>query len=159
MALGTPSFAGCGLYLDFGNPLATADPAAQGAVVIVRVFNCSGQTQRDRYIGYPTAETRVTGTAEGLVSGRRVSVPLKIRKLSSPGQSAVHWEPPKEGVWLLNFRIIDPGGYYIDGILQTVVGALVPLQRGAIERRTTLVQAPASQDEIDAALRSMASKD
>jgi len=44
-------FAGCGLFLDLGNPAAVSDPAARGSYVIVRLFNCLGAS--DEGAGVP----------------------------------------------------------------------------------------------------------
>jgi len=47
----------------------------------------------------------VSGTAEGIVNGERVSMPLRIVKLVDSGLSAVWWSQPRDGVSMLNFRI------------------------------------------------------
>jgi len=43
----------------------------------------------------------LTGTAEGLVNGRRQSAKLNIQRLSRPGVYAVRWQKPAEGSWVL----------------------------------------------------------
>ena len=43
----------------------------------------------------------VTGTAEGIVNGRRQSMPLDIRRLSQAGIYAVRWQKPAQGTWML----------------------------------------------------------
>jgi hypothetical protein len=152
MTLSGPLFAGCGLFLDVGNPQAASDPAAHDAFVTVRIFNCLGATREGNGIPYPRESTTVTATAEGLLDGRRVSIPLRILKLKIPGLSAVFWKQPTEGTWLLNFRIAGVGPYSI-GNLQTVTGALVAVRPNGVERRTQLVHMPATALEIDEALQ------
>ena len=43
----------------------------------------------------------LTGTAEGIVNGRRQTMPLDIRRLSQPGIYAVRWQKPAQGNWML----------------------------------------------------------
>ena len=89
--LALPLFGG-GFWLEFGNPKASTDPKAKDAVLLVRPLGCHNPTR-----------AAVTGTAEGVVNGRRQSVPLHIVALSSPGVYAVKREWPVEGSWVLAF--------------------------------------------------------
>lgn len=43
----------------------------------------------------------VTGTAEGIVNGKRQSMKLDIRPGSQPGMYAVRWQRPAVGRWVL----------------------------------------------------------
>jgi len=43
----------------------------------------------------------VTGTAEGVVDGKRQSMALEVRPSSQPGAYAVHWKRPAVGRWVL----------------------------------------------------------
>ena len=157
MVLSVPLFAGCGLFVDLGNPSAANDPAAQGAFVTVRVVNCFGEIRESARAPFPSKFTTVSATAEGLVNGHRVSAPFRLEKLTTPGLSVLRWDKPNEGVWLLYFRVADAGPYYIGGFPQTVTSALVPVRRGAAEIGTQPVRTPARPDEIDAALRELSS--
>src|SRR3989442_998409 len=99
IVVSAPLFGGCGLFLDLGNPSAASDPVAHGAFVTVRLFNCFGASREGSEAPYPRETALVSGTAEGIVNGYRVSTPLRIVKLGSAGLSAVWWEQPREGVW------------------------------------------------------------
>lgn len=43
----------------------------------------------------------VTGTAEGIVNGKRQTMPLDIRPGSQPGMYVVRWQRPAVGRWVL----------------------------------------------------------
>jgi hypothetical protein len=151
LELTMPLFAGCGLFVDSGNPRALTDPVLQNAFVTVRLFNCLGASRDGNGIPYPREDSMVRVAAEGQVYGRRVSIPLRVVKLSKPGMSAVYWELPAEGVWLLNVQIANAGPYYI-GTFQPVVAVLVPVSPAGIDRRPQLVRAPPTIQEITEAL-------
>jgi hypothetical protein len=65
------------------------------------------RTSRDAFLTVRTyhhgdlrAKT-VTGTAEGIVNGKRQSMKLDIRPGSQPGMYAVRWQRPAVGRWVL----------------------------------------------------------
>src|SRR6185436_20984789 len=65
------------------------------------------RTSRDAFLTVRTyhhgdllAKT-VTGTAEGVVNGKRQSMKLDIRPGSQPGMYVVRWERPAAGRWVL----------------------------------------------------------
>jgi hypothetical protein len=77
-------------WISVEHPSNPHHPATRGATFLVRAYHHS------------TALTvPVTGTAEGLVRGERLTVPLDIRVTAEPGVYAVHSETPKEGTWIL----------------------------------------------------------
>jgi hypothetical protein len=57
-------------------------------------------TVRTYHHGEIVAKT-VTGTAEGVVNGKRTSMKLDIRAGSQPGTYAVRWQRPAVGRWVL----------------------------------------------------------
>jgi hypothetical protein len=57
-------------------------------------------TVRTYHHGELMAKT-VTGTAEGVVNGKRQSVPLDIRAGSQAGMYVVRWQKPAIGRWVL----------------------------------------------------------
>lgn len=71
-------------------PVNPHDPATRGAFTTVRTYH------HGELVGY-----ELTGTAEGLVNGRRQSTKLNIQRLSRPGVYAVRWQKPAEGSWVL----------------------------------------------------------
>ncbi|MGH7489434.1 MAG: hypothetical protein ACRENK_06580 [Gemmatimonadaceae bacterium] len=66
------------------------DPASRDAFLTVRTY----------HHGQVVAKT-VTGTAEGVVNGKRTSMKLDIRPMSQPGAYAVRWQRPAIGRWVL----------------------------------------------------------
>ena len=81
-----------GFWLETGNPQASPEARAANAVLVIRAIGC-----------HNPAEADVTGTAIGIVDGKRVSKPLKLVKLSTPGAYAVARQWPAEGPWALQF--------------------------------------------------------
>lgn len=92
---GAPVFGG-GAWLSFSDPAIAADPLAAGALTTFQL----GLWQRGK-----TEFTKLTVTAEGLVDGKRVSIPLTVEKLSAQAARAVFWKPPSEGTWALALEI------------------------------------------------------
>ena len=128
-----PLFGGCGLYLDLGNPAAVTDPAVHGALATVRLFNCLGASSEGDGIPFPRSGYKMVVTAEGMVKGHRLSIPVKVRDLPSTGMRAVYWDLPKKGVWLLNFQITNAGPYFI-GTVTDRLGTLVSVSPAGINR-------------------------
>jgi hypothetical protein len=150
-----PLFGGCGLFLDLGNPSAASDPAAHGAFVTVRLFNCFGQSRATSDIPFPRESATIAATAEGLVDGRRVSIPLRVTGLSVAGLSAVWWDPPNKGVWALRVSVTGAGPYFIGGIEPPVLGALVAIGPNGPDRRPRLLGLPPRPDQVDTMLADM----
>src|SRR5580704_2703611 len=86
-ALATPLFAGA-LALEAGDPNANPEAQAKKAVVMARITAC-----------HSPEKTVVTATAEGIVNGKRQTIPLKVIRLSEPGAFAVAQTWPREGTW------------------------------------------------------------
>ena len=73
------------------------DPSqATGAPTTIRLARLDGKT-------LDTIE--IAGTAEGLLDGRRVSLPLVIEKLDTPGVRAIRWERPNTGQCVLALSV------------------------------------------------------
>ncbi len=66
------------------------DPATRDALLTVRTYH------HGDLMSY-----QLTGTAEGIVNGRRQSMPLDIRRLPTAGIYAVRWQKPAQGNWML----------------------------------------------------------
>jgi hypothetical protein len=66
------------------------DPATRDALLTVRTYH------HGELMAY-----QLTGMAEGIVNGRRQSMPLDIRRLTQSGVYAVRWQKPAEGNWML----------------------------------------------------------
>jgi hypothetical protein len=89
IALALPLFAG-GFYLELGSPSASSDPKAKGAVVLARFTGC-----------HEPEKASLIATAEGMVAGKRQSIPLQAVALSTPGVYAITKQWPAEGKWVL----------------------------------------------------------
>lgn len=66
------------------------DPATRDALLTVRTYH------HGDLMSY-----QLTGTAEGIVNGRRQTMPLDIRRLPTAGVYAVRWQKPAQGSWML----------------------------------------------------------
>ena len=88
-AAAAPLFAG-GFYLDLGSPSASKDPKAHGAVMIARLSGC-----------HEAEKGALRATAEGIVNGKRHTIPLKTVALDAPGAYAITRQWPAEGKWVV----------------------------------------------------------
>lgn len=79
-----------GFWLEFGNPSASSDPQAKGAVLLVRPTGC----------GEP-AKAVMTATATGMVKGEQKSLTLQPTPLAQPGLYALKQTWPAEGTWVV----------------------------------------------------------
>jgi hypothetical protein len=141
--ISAPSFAG-GVFLSIGNPRAVSDPAAKGALATVRVLNDVGAIMQN---------VRIMGTAEGLVDGRRVTMPLKFERLSVPGLNGIWWEQPKHGVWVLNLVASPTEGcpLYSGGCAFTF--GVIPVRPDGVRPQ---VKPYSPYPEVDTTLRALA---
>jgi len=109
-ALAAPLFAGA-LTLEAGDPKANPEAQAKNAVVVARITAC-----------HSPEKTVVKATAEGLVGGKRETIPLNVMSLSTPGTYAVSRQWPREGVWTIRLVATNPD--YKD----YATGMVVPLK-------------------------------
>jgi hypothetical protein len=114
-------------------------------------------TVRTYHHGQIMAKT-VTGTAEGVVNGKRESMTLDIRPGSQPGMYVVLWQKPATGRWVLvinsgNQGIVDATAVVEISPTGAVANVSVPtrqLGNGWIGPR------PVAASEIDALLQGRA---
>jgi hypothetical protein len=78
----------------------------------------------------------VSGTAEGIVDGKRRTVRLQFQSTSRPGTYALRKQWPTEGAWVLNLAVTQGEGEY------NTAGALVTLDR---EGKVAKVDVPLRQ--------------
>ncbi len=116
-------------------------PHTFAGVVMVRTFH------------HGTAQPRpLTGTAEGLVDGRRRSVPLTFDRIEEPNVFGVTNTWGTEGVWVLNVSVT---GDHIGA------GAVVGLDRNGepafarFPRTAVGASRPATPREVEAMLRAL----
>lgn len=83
-------------WLSIESPPNPYNPETKGALLVVRVYH------HNEVAFYP-----VTGTAEGLVNGKRQSVTLSFTQTSTPGMYALKFERPSPGAWVLMIHVGD----------------------------------------------------
>jgi hypothetical protein len=144
LILASTAFAGPP-WLSIELPANPYDHQTRGSIAIVRTY----------HHGVPM-QLQVLGTAEGLIDGERVSLPLELIATSSTGVYALKGELPGRGVWVLVVR----GGAEGNGVTAIVevgpdgsVRAVDVPTRGDDPPIPRAITGP----EIDARLRSLAS--
>jgi len=128
---------GGGFALSVEQVSTSPEARAHHAVLLAHITSCAD----------PEKST-VTATAEGIVNGKRTTIPLKVVKLAEPGAFAVTREWPQEGDWVVRLVATHPAfGTFATGIVAPVSGGEVSPASAKIYRR-----APTS-DDVDTALK------
>jgi hypothetical protein len=146
VAASTPALAGPP-WISIEYPANPFDPTSRGAFLTVRTYH-----HRD------FQSTTVTGTAEGVVDGKRQSMPLDIRPGSQAGMYVVRWQRPAAGRWVLVINSGPVGTPYATAVVEIspsggVAGVTVPTKvigNGWISPRAV------GSSEIDALLQGRA---
>jgi len=102
------------------------DPQTRGALAVVHTYHHEHQGQ------FP-----VEGTAEGVVDGKRVSIPLRFTPVGDRGSWAVRGEIPEEGNWVLAI-------HGTDGVTEVEVSVLAALAEG--NREVSFVKVPRASE-------------
>ena len=126
-------------------PVNPHDPNTRGAFMTVRTYHHGEMT------GY-----EISGTAEGLVNGRRVSNKLDIRRLPQTGLYAVRWTKPADGSWALLVTTARDGSHMASVLVDVdargnVASVTVPAR--SVEGGKWLVPTTVAAAEVEAALR------
>jgi hypothetical protein len=131
-----PIFAGA-LTLQADDPTTNSEAVAKNAVVLAHTTACVSPEK-----------TVITAAAEGIVDGKRVTLPLKVIRLSQPGAFAVAREWPGGGAWVVKMIATNPD------YKNYSTSIVVPADSGAAGRARAKVfyHAP-SEDEIDSVLK------
>ena len=133
LAGGTPS-GGEIFKLEIGRPIAGGTQTKNKAVLVARPLCCDPAT------------VRITATAEGIVNGRRQSIPLEVDTLDMPGVHAIARQWP-DGQWVINLT-----GHCAER--STMTSAVVPLgPAGFVREEIRIFNRVATAAEVDAALR------
>lgn len=134
--LAAPLSAGA-LLLQVADPRTSIEAQAQHAVVMAQMTAC-----------HSPEKTLVSATAEGILAGKRTTLPLKVIKLSTPGMFAVRREWPSEGVWAV--RMVATNPEYKD----YATGVVVPVGKNSWRRAGAkqFFHAPTDED-VNSALR------
>ncbi|HSD66534.1 MAG TPA: hypothetical protein VLF95_07525 [Vicinamibacteria bacterium] len=95
-----------------GGQQVVAEAGGDGRSVVVRTYRC----------GTP-ASLSLVGTAEGVVGGKRRTIPLEIARAAEPGVFEVARQWPAEGRWALVFTVA--GGHAVSTLVTLEPGAAV----------------------------------
>jgi hypothetical protein len=98
VAITSPSLAGGPPSFGFEAPSAPAGNATSSPVLLVHAFSCQVPT-----------DAAVRASAEGIVNGKRTTIPLQLKSAGATGVYSVARQWPAEGSWVLVFNI-DRGG-------------------------------------------------
>jgi hypothetical protein len=132
-------------WLSIELPANPYDRLTRGAIALVRTYHHGGPIQ-----------LQVQGTAEGLVDGERVSLPLELVPVGATGLYALRVQLPERGTWVLVVR----GGAEEGGVTAIVdVGPDGTVRAVDVPTRGDDPPVPreVTGQEIDARLRSLAS--
>lgn len=97
----------------------------------------------------------LTGTAEGIVDGRRVSLPLELRATNQPGVFALTTPLPKGGTWIMAITVSESSTATATALVTVdprgrIVAVDVPSTR---TRDGWSVPSRVDADDVEAALR------
>ena len=126
-------------------PVNPHDPNTRGAFCTIRTYHHGDLMAYD-----------ITGTAEGLVNGKRQSVRLDIKRLPQPGMYAIRWQRPAQGEWALVISTAREGHFMASALIDVdsrgrVASVSVP--SNSIEGGRWLVPKQVASSELDALLR------
>ncbi|HYN80048.1 MAG TPA: hypothetical protein VES88_00985 [Gemmatimonadaceae bacterium] len=129
-------------------PVNPHDPATRDALLTVRTYHHGDLRSYE-----------LTGTAEGIVNGRRQTMPLDIRRLTQTGIYAVRWQKPAQGTWMLVITSKQAGSHAATALV-TIDSrggvASVSVPSGTIENGRWRVPRRVASAEIDAMLKANA---
>jgi hypothetical protein len=124
------------------------DPGTRGALLTVRTYHHGDLMSYE-----------VTGTAEGIVDGRRQTMPLDIRRLPQTGMYAVRWQKPAQGNWILVITSKQNGSHAATALVTIDSGggvASVSVPSDPIENGRWRVPRKVASAEVDAMLKANA---
>ena len=141
-ALATQAAAGTFFRLEVGPPAAagfdTKVKDVKKVVLAVRPLLCDDP-----------AGVTITGTAEGVVNGRRQSMALRLVSMPTAGVHAIPREWPDGGQWVLHLSGTCPSP-------KAAASTIVPVAGNSfIREKTQVLREPATPAQIEAALRAL----
>lgn len=124
------------------NPL---DPNTRGAFCTVRTYHHENLMLFD-----------ISGTAEGLVNGKRQSVRLDIRRTPTAGLYTVFWKKPAEGQWALVISTLRDGRHQATAMIDVDSHgriAQITVPADSRENGRWMVPRKVAASEVEALLR------
>ena len=125
-------------------PVNPHDPNTRGAFMTVRTYHHGNLNGYD-----------ISGTAEGLVNGKRQSAKLDIRRLPQDGMYVVRWQKPASGSWALLITTSREGTHMASALVDVDARgrvASVTVPSNPIENGRWQVPRRVAASEVDAAL-------
>jgi hypothetical protein len=131
-------------WLSIESPVNPWDPASRGVAFYVRTMLRDGVSNA----------SDVTGTAYGLVDGKRQTVPLEFNATSRPGVLSVRRSWPAEGAWVLRVSLLTTTALLTLDREGNVASVRIPTERtpGGVVPRVI------AQREIDSTLAELAKR-
>ena len=126
-------------------PVNPHDPNTRGAFMTVRTYHHGDLMSYE-----------ISGTAEGLVNGKRQSSRLDIRRLPQAGAYVVRWQKPAAGSWALVISTSREGSHMASALVDIDARgrvASVTVPSNPIEGGRWQVPRRIASAEIEAALR------
>jgi hypothetical protein len=126
-------------------PVNPHDPNTRGAFLTVRTYHHGDLLAFD-----------LSGTAEGLVDGKRQSMKLDIRRLPQAGIYAVRWQKPAKGKWALVISSSREGQHMATALVDVDASgrvAMVSVPSNPIEGGRWQAPRKVAASEIEALLR------
>jgi hypothetical protein len=135
--------AGTSFRLEIGPPVAAgANFTLKTAVLVVRALVCDD-----------LAAVRITGTAEGVLNGRRQALPLKLIPVNTSGVYAVQHDWPMDGQWVLHLSGTCPSP-------PARASTIIPMRKSTFIRdKVQVLREPATGKQIESALADLARKE
>jgi hypothetical protein len=128
-----------GFTLEIGKPSANPGAQAKNALLVVRGYACAAPEK-----------TTVSARAEGVVNGKRESIPLKLISLSGESTYAITRQWPAEGKWIITVVEANPR-------FPSQPSAIVKMNGNSVDWASiTRLQRSPSAQEIDMALNTAA---
>lgn len=124
-----------GFYIEMGNPSQNSEAKSKNASIVMRLTGC-----------HEAEKGQIEASAEGIVDGKRQSIPLRVISLSSPGLFAVQQQWPDEGNWVVKMYGRHPAFPEGTGAIVRVHGAKFEWKNMMFARRA------ATETEVKQAL-------
>lgn len=124
-----------GFYIQLGNPAENTEAKSKNAVLVAQLTGC-----------HEAEKGSMEASAEGIVNGKRRSIPLEVSTLSTPGMFAIQQSWPNEGTWVVKMLAKHPA--FPNG-----TSAIVRVNGAQFERtKTKWVMRAATEAEVEQVL-------